>query len=152
MARAPFNVLVIPFLRRKDAAPLFCVLRRADDGWWQWVAGGGEDNETSAETAKRETLEETGLAGPLYRLQAEARVPVTAFAAHLSWSESLYVIPEYAFAVEAPSPGIILSREHTELRWLPEEEASALLYWQTNQLALWELAERLERDDLPEAL
>lgn len=147
MSRAPFNVLVIPFLRRPAAEPLFCILRRADAGWWQWVAGGGEDDETSAEAAKRETFEETGLAGPLFKLQMEARVPVTAFSGH-NWPQDLYLIPEHAFAVEAETPDIVLSREHTESRWLPEEEASSLLQWQTNQLALWELAERLRRDAL----
>jgi dATP pyrophosphohydrolase len=139
---------VIPFLRRRGAEPLFCVLRRADEGWWQWASGGGEGNETSGEAARREAFEETGMAGPLFKLQMEARVPVTAFTAHASWSQGLYVIPEYAFAIEAPTQEIVLSHEHTELRWLPEEEASALLRWETNQLALWELAERLRKGDL----
>ena len=146
--RAPFNVLVIPFHRAPGAETLYCVLVRADAGFWQWVAGGGEDAETPVETAIRETREETGIEGPLYRLQSEARVPVTAFAAREQWPDDLYVIPEYHFAVEAPSPEATLSHEHTDCAWLPYEEACSRLRWQSNQTALGELAERLSRDDL----
>ena len=39
--RAPFNSLVIRFYRVPGAPTLYCVLRRADAGFWQWVAGGG---------------------------------------------------------------------------------------------------------------
>ena len=33
--RAPFNALVIPFYRAPGAEPLYCVLQRADAGFWQ---------------------------------------------------------------------------------------------------------------------
>ena len=46
--RAPFNVLVIPSYRAPDAETRYCVLRRADAGFWQWVAGGGEDAQGEA--------------------------------------------------------------------------------------------------------
>ena len=56
--RAPFNALVIPFYRAPESETLYCVLRRADAGFWQWVAGGGEDAEMPVEAAIRETREE----------------------------------------------------------------------------------------------
>ena len=146
--RAPFNVLVIPFSRTSSGEALYCVLRRSDAGFWQWVAGGGEDLETPVETAIRETREETGIEGPLYRLTSEARVPASAFAAREHRRDDLYVIPEYHFAVEAAAPEARLSAERTACEWLPYEEAFARLHWQSNQTALGELAERLSRNDL----
>lgn len=146
--RAPFNVLVIPFCRASGSETLYCVLQRADAGFWQWVAGGGEDGETPVEAAVRETREETGIEGPLYALQSQARVPVTSFAARKDWPNDLYVIPEYHFAIEAPSPEARLSAEHRACEWLPYEDAFARLRWQSNQTALGELAERLSRNDL----
>ena len=117
--RAPFNALVIPFYRAPGAQTLYCVLLRADAGFWQWVAGGGEDAETPVEAAVRETREETGIEGPLYALQSQASAP------------------------EAR-----LSTEHTACEWLPYDEAFSRLRFQSNQTALQELAERLSRDDL----
>lgn len=146
--RTPFNALVIPFYREPGAPTLYCVLLRTDAGFWQWVAGGGEDAETPAETAVRETREETGIEGALYALQSEARVPVSAFSARDQWPDDLYVIPEYHFAVEASAPEAQLSAEHTACEWLRYDEAFSRLRFQSNQTALWELAERLSRDDL----
>lgn len=148
MVRAPFNVLVIPFVRQRGGA-LYCVLRRTDEGWWQWISGGGEGDETPVEAALRETAEETGISGQLFALSSQARVPVAAFAARALWPPDLYVIPEYHFAAEAPSLTVTLSREHSEMRWAGYEEAHHLLRWQSNRVALWELSERLQKDDLP---
>jgi dATP pyrophosphohydrolase len=148
MIRAPFNVLIIPFVRQTGGA-LYCVLRRADEGWWQWISGGGEGGETPVEAALRETVEETGISGRLFALSSQARVPVSAFAARAVWPPDLYVIPEYHFAMEAPSLTVTLSHEHSDVRWVGYEEAYDLLRWQSNQTALWELSERLQKDDLP---
>lgn len=150
MARLPYNVLVIPFRTGAESPPLFCALRRSDAGYWQWVAGGGETGETPIDAARRETREETGIHSPaLIPLSMEARVPVHNFAAARTlWPADLYVIPEYCFAVEAPSADIVLSREHSEFRWATYDEAMDLLHWQSNQSALWELNERIRREDL----
>lgn len=145
--REPFQVLVIPFVRCADGFE-YCLLRRADADYWQWIAGGGEEGESPAVAAKRETMEETGLSGTLYALSATSSVPVSYFKAREHWSDSVYVIPEYSFAIEAPDRAIVLSGEHTESRWIGYPEAMELLHWQSNQTALWELAERLVRNDL----
>ncbi len=62
--RAPFQVLVIPF-RRTGTVPEFAVLKRSDASYWQFVAGGGENDETPAQAATRETEEEIGITGEL---------------------------------------------------------------------------------------
>ena len=146
MARAPFNVLVVPFLRRPSNPTLYCVLRRADEGWWQWVAGGGEDGKSPAEAADRELFEETGLRGAVLALDSRARVPATAFAHQPTWVAGLTSIPEYQFAVETASLEITLSPEHTELRWAAFDEAHDLLRWASNQTALRELSRRITAD------
>ena len=141
--RAPFQILVIPF-RRTTAGPEFAVLKRSDADYWKFVAGGGEDGETPPQAAQRETQEETGLVGTLASLDSFSTVPKPCFAAADSWGPDVFVIPQHCFAIDAGSRDIALSAEHTELRWLPFEEASRLLEWDSNRNALWELNERLK--------
>ena len=141
--RRPFQILVIPF-RWTAAGPEFAVLKRSDANYWQFVAGGGEDGETPEQAAERETREEVGIAGDLIPLDSLSTVPKSCFAAADSWSDEALVIPEHCFAVDASDRDISLSNEHTEFRWVPCEQASSLLKWDSNRNALWELNERLQ--------
>ena len=61
MPRAPFQVLVFPYRKNLQNQFEFALLLRADEGFWQGIAGGGEDDETPLEAARRETFEETGI-------------------------------------------------------------------------------------------
>ena len=150
MARAPFQILVLPFRRTGDGAAEFAVLRRQDLGLWQGVAGGGEEDETPIQAAVRETSEELGLDRPvpLYPLQTVASVPARFFAARHAWPEGTYVIPEYSFAADVAGRDIGLSKEHSALRWLDAKAARAALHFDSNRTALEELAERLKANDL----
>ena len=58
--RAPLQILAIPY-RMVDCKPNYCVLRRSDSDYWQFIAGGGEDSEIPLEAARREILEEGGV-------------------------------------------------------------------------------------------
>jgi len=102
MARAPFNVLVYPYHRRIRYEFEYALLRRSDEGWWQGVAGGGEDNETPLEAAKRETYEETGISSgsPFLQLDTVIPVRVTEFSCSALWGEDVFVIPMYCFGIE----------------------------------------------------
>ena len=61
MARARYQVLVIPYCI-EDGHARFCVFKRSDLDFWQFIAGGGEDEDASIlESAKRETFEEAGI-------------------------------------------------------------------------------------------
>ena len=143
--RAPFQILVLPY-RKNNNKFEFAVFRRADAGYWQGIAGGGEDAESPPEAAKRELLEETGIkSNNLQKLQFYSHVPKTEFAAHKAWSGDIYVIPEYYFMVELCNEKIKLSDEHTEYRWVDYETAYGLLHWQSNKVGLWELNERLKK-------
>ena len=147
--RAPFQVLVIPY-RRGPGGPEFAVLRRADTGWWQFVSGGGEGDETPLAAARRETGEELGIdaRGRLSRLDSTASVPRDEFDDGQRWADDIYVIPEYTFAMDIVKESLRISAEHTELRWVGYDEARELLRWDGNRTALWELARRLAGGDL----
>jgi dATP pyrophosphohydrolase len=143
--RAPFQILVLPY-RKNNNKFEFAIFKRADAGYWQSIAGGSEDNETPLEAAKRELFEETGIkSDSLQKLQFFSHVPKTEFAAHKTWSEDIYVIPEYYFMVELSNENIELSDEHTEYRWADYDNAHNLLHWQSNKVGLWKLNERLKK-------
>lgn len=143
--RAPFQVLVFPYRRRDDGTYVFAVFRRADLGFWQGIAGGGEDDETPVEAARREVREEAGISdeAPLIALDSVASVPVSAFSKVDHWPTGRFVIPEYAFGVDVSGQTLALSWEHSELRWLTLEEAQKLVRFDSNSVALGELAQRL---------
>ncbi len=144
MPRAPFQILVLPYRRTTNALE-FAVLRRGDNSCWQGIAGGGEDDETPLEAAKREAFEEAGIAGgcEFTPLQASCTVPVTFFQDRETWDPSLYVIPEHSFGVDCTGQTLTLSNEHDAVEWLPYAEASARLTYDSNRTALWELNQRL---------
>ena len=152
MARANFQVLVIPFARGEELT--FGVLRRADMDAWQFVAGGGEDDETPVRAALRELWEETGVrAEKLYALDTCCSVPADCFRPEdrARWGEDCFVVQEHVFAVEVPDKMLVLSREHGECAWLPYEKTRKLLKYDSNRTALWELRERIAAGKLREA-
>jgi dATP pyrophosphohydrolase len=123
----------------------FALFKRADDGNWQGIAGGGEDRETPLQAAIRETQEESGIAPPatFVRSDAVSSVPVTSFRDSHLWGEDVYVIREYAFGVHAEGQEIRLSPEHSAFAWFSYEEAKQKLRYDGNRTALWELNQRL---------
>lgn len=141
MARAPFQVLVYPYRRVYAGEFEYALLKRWDTGYWQAVAGAGEDNESILEAARRETYEETGISKDSFFLQLDTvePIPVTEFRDSYLWGDSLYVIPQYCFGVFVAGGEIVLSREHTDFKWLKYEEAYSLLKYDGNKTALWEL-------------
>ncbi len=146
MPRQPFNVLVIPY-RLVGSVPEFAVFHRPDPEMWQFIAGGGEDAESPSDTARREAEEEAAIAvgsGSWMHLDATASVPRTAFP-NAPWPDSVYVIPQHSFAVDASGVELRLSVEHDCFEWLRYEEAVQRLTWESNRVALWELRERLQR-------
>ncbi|NOY57779.1 MAG: NUDIX pyrophosphatase [Calditrichaeota bacterium] len=149
MSRAQFQVLVIPYRITSDNIAEYAIMRRSDLGVWQFVSGGGEDDETPLEAAKREANEEAGIPYDYEFIQLDsiASIPAGHFAAREEeWGEKVYVLPEYSFAVFMEDKKIKLSFEHTEVNWLPYAKAYEKLKWDSNRIALWELNERLKVD------
>src|SRR3954470_2895217 len=99
MSRAAFQVLVIPFHVDTNGEPQYLLLKRSDLDVWQWIAGGGEDNEEPEQAARREALEEAGIPQDacLIRLDSMASIPTIHFADRHLWRDNVYVIPEFSF-------------------------------------------------------
>ncbi len=117
MVRAPFQVLVLPF-RRIGKAIEYAIFRRSDAGYWQGIAGGGEDQETPLQAARREAEEEAGIPAEshLVCLEATSTMPAEEVVGTLLWGEDVRVIPEYCFGVEVVIEKLVLSREHIGYR------------------------------------
>ena len=147
MARVMYQVLVIPYCI-KDNKAQFCLFRRSDMGIWQFIAGGGDDEDGSIiESAKREAFEEAGISETynFFKLDTCCSIPSDCFKnADVLWGKECFIIPEYAFAVKVESTSLQLSSEHTEYNWLTYEEAQAVLQYDSNKTALWELNRRIE--------
>jgi len=145
MVRAPFQVLVYPYRKVGVSEFEYALFRRSDAGYWQGIAGGGEDDETPLEAARRETMEEAGLSAASEFLQLDTVLsnPVTEFRDSYLWGDEVYVIPQYCFGVLVEGAEIVLSPEHTECRWLDYQEAHGLLKWDGDRVALWELDRRV---------
>ena len=132
-------------MRTAAGEPRYAVLRRADVGVWQAVAGGGEDDETPEQAAACEAWEEAGLprGRQLMRLGVFGQVPVTEFRDRAHWPPQLETIPEYAFAAVIAPGDLRLSAEHDVVAWLDFATASARLHWPSNRDAFAELHQRL---------
>lgn len=147
--RAPLNVLVLPY-RLSPSGPRYAIFRRADgDGAvWQGVAGGAEIGEPPLAAAKRELWEETGLDAARHwiALDAHSCVPARVFRDWAQWGQEIYVVREICFGAEVASgESILLSSEHAAHDWLDYEAAHALLTFDSNRTALWELDVRLAK-------
>ncbi len=145
--RAPFQILAIPY-KIINGRPHYCIFHRADFDQWQFIAGGGEDDETPVQAAVREIFEESGVVvDNLIQLKSMCYIPTDIFPKrHLyNWAPDTYVLPEYAFCF-ACKEDIKLSHEHTECLWLTYEEARSKLKWDSNRTALYELNCRLEAE------
>jgi len=146
MTRAPFQVLVLPYRVLDDGSLRYTLLRRepSTGGYWLGIAGGGEDNETPLEAARREACEEAGISpeSGFVQLDRFAMIPVDSVCGFL-WGEKILVIPNYSFGVEVNHQKLTLSDEHTGYRWVTYDDARRLLRWEDNRNALWELNHRL---------
>ena len=147
MARAKYQVLVIPY-KKNDDGILYCIFKRSDmDECWQFVAGGGEDEDnTPLVSAQREAFEEAGISSRLHftELDTKCSIATEYFKnARAIWGESCLVIPEYCFAVEMKCEDISISREHGCFEWVDYSTAKERLRYDSNKVALWELDNKI---------
>lgn len=147
--RAPVQTLVIPYYVT-DTISQYCIFKRSDEYYWQFIAGGVEDLETPCEAAKREAFEEANLQKNLeyYQLTSTFYVPADCISVkhRQYWPKNTFVLPEYCFAVKLMDTDITLSSEHEEFRWVSYEKAIELLNWDTNKTALFELNSRIKNN------
>lgn len=152
MARAKYQVLVIPY-RKSDDEVLYCIFQRSDMAdCWQFVAGGGEEEDgVPLISARREAFEEAGipLDAPFIQLETTSSISTEHFPkARLHWGERCLVIPEYCFAVELPHKSIRISDEHTRFAWVDYATAMERLQYDSNKVALWELDNKIKLEVL----
>lgn len=145
MARAPFQILVIPYQIFPDGEIRYAVFKRADAGYWQGIAGGGENGETPLAAARREAQEEAGIdpRSEFLPLDSLSTIPVVGVGG-FAWGNEVLVIPQHCFGVRVLDERLSLSGEHTEYAWLTYDQARSHLHWQSNKNALWELNHRLK--------
>ena len=147
MGRAKYQVLVIPYWK-SDQDILYCVFKRSDmDECWQFIAGGGEDeDQTPLISAQREAFEEAGISSQMHFTELETKCSIATECfknAQTIWGEDCLVIPEHCFAVEMQSKDIFISNEHERFEWMDYSTARKILKYDSNKVALWELDNKI---------
>lgn len=147
--RKPIQVLVIPYRKNRNLNCFeYCLLLRDDLSVWQGIAGGVEDDETIEQSARREIFEESNIPYDSYLLRLSSFTCMPSInISKTKWDSKTYIVKEYAFGVCADGIEIHISDEHKMYKWISYDDAIKLLKWDSNKNALWELNERLCRNE-----
>lgn len=144
--RAPFQILVFPYRIQGNKKVLYAVFKRkaSTGGFWQGIAGGGKENESPLQAARREAFEEAGIppTSKYVKLDSCATIPVIDVCG-FKWGIKTLVIPEYCFGVKVENAQLQLSEEHVKYKWVSYNTAKKMLRWDSNKVALWELNYRI---------
>lgn len=143
--RQPKQVLVVPYTIYESELYLY-LLKRKDMDYWQWVAGGVEENETLLSAAIRESSEELGImfkTSDFIQLESACSIPRCYFNSDKVWEDFFYTVTEYSFAVRlSMNCKLNLSDEHSEVNIIKYSDLSKYHSWDSNRTAAWELNER----------
>ena len=149
MARLPYQILVILYLKEEKNIK-YCIFERVNSkSQIQFISGGGESNESPIEAAKREVFEESGIMDiKLRQLTSVCYIPTNIFSESQreAWGNDVFVIPEYSFSAEVKSNIVSISNEHIGFKWVSYDEALHQLKWDSNKTALYELNCKLKAD------
>ncbi|MBI3654519.1 MAG: dihydroneopterin triphosphate diphosphatase [Acidobacteria bacterium] len=149
--KQPRSIQVVIFSLRQARREVLLLKRLASHGgFWQFVTGSLEADETHRQAAVREVFEETGILcreDELIDLQltnvfAIAPLWRARFAPGVTHNE------EVCFALPVEPGAVRLdTREHQAYCWCEVAEATALLYWESSQKALAKLLQREAADE-----
>ena len=146
MGRLPYQVLIILYLRHENDIKYCIFERKSPKNQVQFIAGGGEDDETPLEAATREVFEESGIVNmSIQQLVSICYIPTNIFSneQRQAWGEDILVIPEYSYGAEVKSDKVVISDEHDNYKWVSYEEAISQLKWNSNRTALYELDSKI---------
>jgi 8-oxo-dGTP pyrophosphatase MutT (NUDIX family) len=130
------------FVRRGEQ---HLMLHRVPDDYWHVVAGVVEPDESFAEAAARELVEETGLHAAVADLAMPQTYAVPEMLRH-EYAPGIDEVTVGNFSVEVPPDWEpILNDEHDRYRWCQLSEAIAIEHWpETTQILAALGAPRLE--------
>ncbi len=120
------NLIEAHIFREQDGKLEFLLLKRSPNEYypniWQMVSGKIKKNETAYKTALREIKEETGLSPEKFW------VAPTINSFYSPDKDYICLLPVFATKVKFDCE-VILSKEHTEYRWVSSEVAKQMLAW-----------------------
>jgi len=143
MAKTKMKQIDSYIYRITKNGPVYLMLKRSPGKYyehlWQGVAGKIEKGETAVQTVVRELKEETG------------KEPFKIFVAdHIASFynakyNQIFMVP--IFGIEVESSEVQLSAEHSEYKWVPFEEALALLTWKGQKEGLQSVHDEVISND-----
>ena len=143
--KQPVSVLVIVHTAQLHVL----LLERADfPGFWQSVTGSRDEDETLADTARRELLEETGIEADRYGGPVDWHLEQQ-YEIFPQWRHRYLpgttMNTEHVFSLDVgePVPVRLSVREHLRHVWLPWEAAAARCFSWSNRDAILALPERV---------
>jgi dATP pyrophosphohydrolase len=143
--KQPVSVLVIVHTVQLHVL----LLERADfPGFWQSVTGSRDEDETLADTARRELLEETGIeadrfGGPVdWHLEQQYEI-FPQWRHRYPPGTTMNVEHVFSLDVGEPVPVRLSAREHLRHVWLPWQAAAARCFSWSNRDAILALPERV---------
>lgn len=136
-AKKPVSVLV---LIHTPSLEVLLLERAARPGFWQSVTGSQENAEPLHETARREVMEETGIAvahGDIVDWRLSNRFEIFPQWRH-RYPEGVTHNLEHVYSLCVPreTPIVIAPREHLAHLWLPWREAADKVFSWTNRDAI----------------
>ena len=134
------NLVEVYTFRRLAAGVEFLLLRRRDDdfmgGTWHPVSGGIEPGESAYVAAQRELFEEASLTPQkLWNINS-----VHAF--YTATYDRVFCTVAFVAEVD-PEAEVKLSHEHTDLRWIKQEDLIDALMWPGQKVHARELLEHI---------
>lgn len=136
--RLPLQVLIYCYTENKrNRQYLFLKRVKRLGEIWQGITGAPFAGENLIEAAKRELLEETGLAPiSIEKVRFSYSFPIQE-GWRKYYSSDVNEIKEFVFLAKIDKDAkISLSWEHDEYRWVNYKEGINLLYWPNNKKAL----------------
>lgn len=152
MRRESHHAAGVVVFREDGGGRKYLVLRSAltRATMWEFPKGGVETGESEAEAAERELREETGLGSGEYQLYPGFRDEERyIFTLGRGLSRTLVAKRVTYFLARSGTERVSISREATEFRWVPYDEARRLLRLAAKQQVLDHAERWLDRRKSP---